>query len=170
MNYFVIYFNYLKIINFLYILLILFISYNVLAITKNNVLISSDKQIINLFNNTIRFSNNVKIKYSNIIINANKAIINSTNHSNIANIIYGYGKPLICIKVCNNNINLLGKSNQFYFNVDKDIILLINNVNICYNNIHIYGKYIIYIINKKQIISFNDSRQTRILIKSFFKI
>ncbi|MCV2518775.1 MAG: hypothetical protein N4P94_01930 [Candidatus Lightella neohaematopini] len=167
MNYFVIYYNYLKIINFLYILLVLFVNYNVLANTKNNVLISSDKQIINLFNNTIKFSSNVKIKYSNIIINANQAIINNANCSNITNIIYGYGKPLIHIKVCINNINLLGKSNQFYFNVNKNIIILINNVNICYNNIYTYSKYIMYIINKKQIISFNDNKQAHILIKSF---
>ncbi|MCV2525177.1 MAG: hypothetical protein N4P87_00990 [Candidatus Lightella neohaematopini] len=138
-----------------------------MANTKNNILISSDKQIINLFSNTIKFSNNVKIKYSNIIINANKAIINSTNHNNTTNIVYGYGRPLIYIKICINNISLLGKSNQFYFNVDKNIILLINHVNICYNSVHIYGKYIMYVISKKQIISFDDNKQVHILIKSF---
>ncbi|MCV2526154.1 MAG: hypothetical protein N4P91_01445 [Candidatus Lightella neohaematopini] len=138
-----------------------------MANTKNDILISSDKQIINLFSNTIKFINNVKIKYSNIIINANKAIINSTNHNNNTNIVYGYGRPLIYIKICINNINLLGKSNQFYFNIDKNIILLINHVNICYNSIHIYGKYIMYVISKKQIISFDNSNQVHILIKSF---
>ncbi|MCV2508724.1 MAG: hypothetical protein N4P92_02210 [Candidatus Lightella neohaematopini] len=166
MNYFIIYYNYLKIINFLYILFILFINCDVLASTKNNISISSDKQIINLFNNTIKFSNNVKIKYYNMIIKTNKAIINSTNHNNVTNIIYGYGKPLVYIKLCINNINLLGKANQFYFDINKNIILLINHVNICYNNINIYGRYIIYIINKKQIISFNDNRHACILIKS----
>ncbi|MCV2499767.1 MAG: hypothetical protein N4Q02_00130 [Candidatus Lightella neohaematopini] len=169
MNCFIIYYNYLKIVNFLYILLILSINYNVLASTKNNILISSNEQIINLFSNTIKFSNNVKIKYSNIIINANKAIINSTNRNDITNIIYGYGKPLIHIKICTNNINLLGESNQFYFNIDKNIILLINHVNVCYGNIHIYSKCIIYLINKKQIISFNNNKQVHILIKSKYK-
>ncbi|MCV2506304.1 MAG: hypothetical protein N4Q03_00820 [Candidatus Lightella neohaematopini] len=159
--------NYLKIINFLlYILLILTTKCSILANIINNISISSDNQIINLFNNTIKFSNNVKIKYSNIIINANKVIGNINHNNNI--IIYGYGSPLIHIRICNNNINFLGESNQFYFNKNKNIILLINNVNIYYKNIHIYSKYIVYTINKKQILLFNSSKkQVHILIKYF---
>ncbi|MCV2525490.1 MAG: hypothetical protein N4P95_00280, partial [Candidatus Lightella neohaematopini] len=60
-----------------------------------------------------------------------------------------------------------GKSNQFYFNRNKNIILLINNVNVYYYSIHIYCKYLIYVINKKQIILLNNNnKQTHILIKN----
>ncbi|QOI10806.1 lipopolysaccharide transport periplasmic protein LptA [Blochmannia endosymbiont of Colobopsis nipponica] len=154
------------------ILVLITISTKCISLNKEDkkiILINSNKQSINMTDNSLTFTGKVAIHYNFINIQADFVKISYQQGKNKYKIIEGYGNPITFKKLKKNNELITGQCLKFHYETNDNKILLIGKAYIKKSNNYIQADYINYLINKNRIQAYSDNGKqviTKIILHS----
>lgn len=162
--------------NILNVFQIIFISFNLFLIVANSksttheyekiIKIYSTSQTTNLKTNTIIFQGSVILKYQNININADEIFIHPIHNKHNLPIIKAYGNPVTLCQTHNSNDTISAQSLIMHYDINNNIITLINKACIKQTKNSIHSDKITYTIKDKKIQA--DADQGNQVITTFF--
>nr|WP_231517348.1 lipopolysaccharide transport periplasmic protein LptA [Candidatus Erwinia haradaeae] len=138
---------------------------------RQPVYINSEKQMVNLQNNTATASGNVHVTQGTIKILATKVIMMRPNGDNKKMIVDAYGNLTTFYQMQDNHASVQGSAKKIHYELENNKIELIGNA--CLRQLHsrIQCDHLVYLMKEQKIqaISNHDHRITTILMPSELK-
>lgn len=124
--------------------------------TDQPVIITSDKQSLDILNHTNTYIDNVMIKQGSIKITASKVVVIRPNGDPQKTVVDGFGDPITFYQMQDNGKPLKGHSEKLRYTFSDKLLVLTGNAYLDQLDSHIKADRITYLIPQKKMHAFSS--------------
>ncbi|WP_158379470.1 lipopolysaccharide transport periplasmic protein LptA [Candidatus Williamhamiltonella defendens] len=123
--------------------------------TDQPVIITSDKQSLDIINHTNTYIDNVMIQQGSIKITASKVVVIRPNGDPQKTVVDGFGDPITFYQMQDNGKSLKGHSDKLRYTFSDKLLVLTSNAYLDQLDSHMEADRITYLIPQKKMHAFS---------------